>query len=138
MNPYVAAMLFSAGLAVILVALGPSLFPVPVQRSLASLFIGVFTGFVTIPMPMLIPFAVALGVALGITYVRGERHRDVGLMLAGAGAVWTALWGWNAWNAATDRAVTAPGVEVHLATGVALLLAGLAVVALATGRSRHG
>ena len=92
MNPYFAAMLACAGMAILLITVGPSLLPIGTQRSLAALLIGLMAGFVTNPLPMLMLPAFAIGVVLAMNRVREGRLRDVGLLLTGAGSVWTALW----------------------------------------------
>jgi hypothetical protein len=129
MNPFFAAMLACAGLAILLIAVGPSLLPIGMQRSLASLLIGLLAGFVTIPLPMLMLPAFAIGAVLVLNHARAGRLRDGGLLLAGAGSVWTTLWGWHSWNAATDPAVTSSDAGLFLALGVAMLVAGIAVIA---------
>ena len=129
MNPFFAAMLFCAGLAIALIVIGPSLLSERTQRSTAAFLVGLLTGFATIALPMVMVPAVAVGVVLGMNYVREGRLRDLGLLLAGWGTIWTALWGWNAWNAATDAGVRGSSDIVgFLAVGIALLVAGVAIV----------
>lgn len=137
-NPYVAAMLLCAGLAIILIALGPSLLPVGMQRSLAALLIGLLAGFVTIALPVLMLPAFAIGSILSMNYVRDGRLRDVGLLLAGGGSVWTWLWGWHAWNAAVDPAVTTSDAGFFLAIGVAMLVGSAALIASDAAAHRRG
>ena len=130
MNPFFAAMLVCAGLAIALIVIGPSLLAERTQRSIATLLMGLLTGFVTIALPMLWVPALAIGVVLGMNYVRDGRQRDLGLLLAGAGTIWTALWGWNAWNAAADAGVRGSSDVVgYFAFGVAMLVAGITIVA---------
>ena len=129
MNPFFAAMLFCAGLAIVLIVIGPSLLSERTQRSTAAFLVGLLTGFATIALPMVMVPAVAVGVVLGMNYVREGRLRDLGLLLAGWGTIWTALWGWNAWNAATDAGVRGSSDIVgFLAVGIALLVAGVTIV----------
>lgn len=129
MNLFVAAMLFCAGLAIVLIVIGPSLLSERTQRSTAAFLVGLLTGFATIALPMILVPAIAVGVVLGMNYARDGRLRDLGLILAGWGAIWTALWGWNAWNAATDAGVRGSSDIVgFLAVGVALLVAGVTIV----------
>lgn len=129
MNPLFAAMLFCAGLAIVLIVIGPSLLSERTQRSTAAFLVGLLTGFATIALPMVMVPAVAVGVVLGMNYVREGRLRDLGLLLAGWGTIWTALWGWNAWNAATDAGVRGSSDIVgFLAVGIALLVAGVTIV----------
>ena len=138
MNPYFAAMLACAGMAILLITVGPSLLPIGTQRSLAALLIGLMAGFVTNPLPMLMLPAFAIGVVLAMNWVREGRLRDVGLLLTGAGSVWTALWGWHAWNAATDPAVISSDAGLFLPLGVAMLVGGLGVIAGDLVVHRHG
>ncbi|MEO8509849.1 MAG: hypothetical protein ABI534_01255 [Chloroflexota bacterium] len=128
MNLYLAAMLLFAGLAALLIALGPSLLPLGLQRSLAALLIGLLAGFATIALPMLMLPAFAIGSILSMNYVRNGRLRDTGLLLAGAGLVWTTVWGRNAWNAAVDPAVTSSDAGFFLAIGVGMLVGGVAFI----------
>jgi hypothetical protein len=136
MNPFVAAMLFCAGLAILLMAVGPSLLPERLQRSLAALLIGLLSGFATIALPMLILPAFAIGSILAMNYVRDGRLRDAGLLLTSAGLVWTVLWGWATWNAAVDPAVTSSDAGFFLAIGVGMLVGGIVFIVGGTVRTR--
>lgn len=138
MNPFFAAMLFCTGAAVFLIAVGPSLLPETAQRRLAALLLGLLGGFVTIPLPMLWILAVPVAIALGAMYIRDGHVDALGLMLLGAGVVWTSLWGWSAWNDATDPAVSGPSVTGYLAIGVAMLVGGAAFLAGSRLTGRHG
>jgi hypothetical protein len=138
MNPFFAAMLACAGLAILLIAVGPSLLPDGTRRSLARLLIGLMAGFVTIPLPMLMLPALAIGIVLVLNDLREGRLRDAGLVLIGAGSVWTVLFSWLAWDTGIDGRVMSTSVGFLLAIGLGMLVAGISVIAGDAAVRRRG
>jgi hypothetical protein len=102
---------------------------------------GALFGFVTlswvIPVPITWLVASAVGALLVIQYTRQGRLAHLGLLAIGFGLTWPALLGAAIWNDLTDPAVSgSPETFPFFGTGLAVLSAGLVIVALALATRR--
>ena len=84
-------------------------------------------------LPVMLAWIVGLAL-LAAYYIRQDRLRDYGLLLAAFAFVWAAFEAWTWANASADPAVVIPGWSpVPFATAIALLIMSTAV-AMAAGR----
>jgi hypothetical protein len=97
--------------------------------SLLHVLAGGLAGFVSIAFFPAAPLLAAIVGMLVARAAQAGRWTDIGLLVTGFGAVWTALLGASMVNDRLDPAVTSQDVTIPLALGVAVLIFGIVVTA---------
>jgi hypothetical protein len=101
----------------------------------AHLLGGGLAGFMAIAFPPAWPPLAAIVGMLVIRAIRVQRLLDVGLLTVGFGSAWTLLFGSGVLNVLTDPAIYAPGIAVSFMLAICILVAGLALILVATRRA---
>lgn len=110
-----------------------------VQTQAMALMLGLTIGFLGyfLMASLLFVFPVAVAAVLAWSWLRRGDLAQPGAFLLGFGGLWTALLGVQRWNDLLDPAVTLPGWTAYpLATGVATLVFGVALLVAATRASK--